>query len=73
MVKKDENASLVWFSRILRWGLGSLFTGVGIIYYDKGTWPAILFGGLIFATGFFRPKRCIDENGCDLNHHDQRN
>jgi hypothetical protein len=66
MKKKDENASLVWFSRILRFGLGGLFVTIGILYFDKGTWPAILFGALIFATGFFRPRRCIDDQKCDL-------
>lgn len=62
-IKKDtaDTRLVIWFSRILRWVLGAFFLGAGILYYDKGAWPAILFGVLIFVTGFFRPKRCLDE------------
>lgn len=61
-----ETRRVIWFSRILRWGLGAFFAGAGIIYFAEGAWPAILFGVLIFATGFFRPKRCLDES-CSLS------
>jgi hypothetical protein len=57
---------LVWFSRILRWSLGLLFIGTGIYYFDEGAWPALLVGGVLFVTGFFRPKRCLDEEGCEI-------
>jgi hypothetical protein len=57
---------LVWFSRILRWSLGGLFIGAGIYYYQDGAWPAILLGAVLVITGFFRPKRCLDEEGCEL-------
>jgi hypothetical protein len=57
---------LVWFSRILRWTLGLLFIGVGIYYFKDGAWPALLVGGVLLVTGFFRPKRCLDENGCEI-------
>jgi hypothetical protein len=60
-----ETKRLVWFSRILRWGMGSLFIGAGIYYFNDGAWPALLFGGVLFATGFFRPKRCLEE-GCEI-------
>jgi hypothetical protein len=61
-----NDKSLVWFSRSLRWLLGGLFVAVGIIYFKEGGWPAILFGSVLLITGFFRPKRCIDENNCEL-------
>lgn len=53
---------ITWFSRILRWVLGIVFVSAGIIYFDQGAWPAILFGAVIFITGFFRPKRCLEES-----------
>ncbi len=56
-----ETRQLVWFSRILRWVLGGGFIAVAIIYWKEGGWPALLFGLLIFITGFFRPRRCVDE------------
>jgi len=56
----------VWFSRVIRWGFGILFIGGGIYYYGQGGWPAIIFGAVFFATGFFRPKRCLEEGGCAL-------
>ncbi|MGL6268107.1 MAG: hypothetical protein ACRC2O_09270 [Chitinophagaceae bacterium] len=61
-----ETKRLIWFSRILRWGLGSLFIGAGIYYFEDGTWPALLFGSVLFATGFFRPKRCLAD-GCEID------
>lgn len=57
---------VIWFSRALRWILGSFFIGAGIVFFDKGAWPAILFGALIFVTGFFRPKRCLEER-CEID------
>ena len=55
--------SVFWFSRILRWVLGLLFIGAGILYINDGGWPAILFGAAFLVSGFFRPRRCMDE-GC---------
>lgn len=57
---------LVWFSRILRWSLGLLFIGAGIYYFKDGAWPALLVGGVLLVTGFLRPRRCLDENGCEI-------
>ena len=57
---KKEEKLITWFSSLLRWGLGVFFLTTGIIYIKEGAWPAILFGILIFVTGFFKPKRCID-------------
>ena len=56
---------LVWFSRLLRWGLGGLFITMGILYFKDGGWPAILFGVVIAVSGFFRPRRCLEE-GCEI-------
>ena len=53
----------IWFSSILRWSLGILITGLGFNFLREDyAWVMILFGAIIFATGFFRPKRCLDEN-----------
>jgi len=57
---------LVWFSRLLRWTLGLLFVGAGIYYFKDGAWPAILLGAVLIVTGFFRPRRCIDDEGCEI-------
>lgn len=68
-IYSPDNAStrrLIWFSRLLRWTLGLLFIGVGIYYYKDGAWPAILLGAVLVVTGFFRPRRCLDENGCEI-------
>jgi hypothetical protein len=55
---------LTWVSRSLRWGLGSIFIAVGIVFFKDGGWPAMFFGALMFATGFFKPKRCISDENC---------
>jgi hypothetical protein len=52
---------LVWLSRSLRWGIGTIFIATGLVYFKEGGWPALLFGGLMFITGFFRPRRCMDD------------
>jgi hypothetical protein len=65
-VKNRSDHGLVWFSRLLRWGLGSLFIGAGIVYFKDGAWPALFFGTVLIITGFFRPRRCIDDH-CDIN------
>lgn len=57
---------LIWFSRLLRWTLGLLFVGAGIYYFKDGAWPAILLGAVLIVTGFFRPRRCIDDAGCEI-------
>ena len=64
--EQRTNDRLAWFSRIMRWSLGLLFIGAGIYFYKDGAWPAILFGSVLFVTGFFRPKRCLDEDGCEI-------
>lgn len=61
----NDEKLVTWFSRLLRWGLGGFFVLSGIIYYDKGAWPAILFGSALLITGFFKPKRCIGDCGID--------
>jgi hypothetical protein len=69
MVSQSNNKSIrltIWASRILRWGLGGLFVAIGIAYYNQDGWPAIIFGAVMIITGFFRPKRCIDD-GCDIS------
>lgn len=60
MPDSTSTKNVVWFSRLLRWTLGLVFTSVGVLYFNDGGWPAILFGAVFFATGFFRPRRCID-------------
>ncbi|HVM87662.1 MAG TPA: hypothetical protein VMT76_05705 [Puia sp.] len=55
--KKIEWA--VWLSRLLRWGFGGITMWAGI-HYDY-QWPVIIFGAIFFITGFFRPRRCVDD------------
>lgn len=60
-----SDRKLVLFSSMLRWVMGSVFLGVGIAYIRDGAWPVILFGVAFIVSGFFRPRRCLDD-GCDL-------
>jgi hypothetical protein len=59
------SSHIILFSRILRWSLGVLFIGVGVLYRHDDGWPAILFGGAFIVSGFFRPRRCMDD-GCSV-------
>lgn len=61
------DSTLIWFHRILRWGLGLFFIGVGLYYWEQEAWPAMLFGAVMLATGFFRPTRCIGEESCPVD------
>ncbi|HSC36896.1 MAG TPA: hypothetical protein VLD19_03455 [Chitinophagaceae bacterium] len=54
---------IIWVSKILRWSLGVLFIVWGIL--ADHDWYTISFGCIILATGFLKPRRCIDEN-CDI-------
>jgi hypothetical protein len=69
MTKKSdtkENKLAIWFSSILRWSLGLLFMVMGYFYSkDESAWVIIVFGLIFFATGFIRPKRCIDDQ-CNI-------
>ncbi|HRO47877.1 YgaP-like transmembrane domain [Agriterribacter sp.] len=71
MPNTRSSKNVIWFSRLLRWGLGIAFMVTGFLYYKEGGWPALLFGVLLFVTGFLRPKRCIAES-CDLPSADDR-
>lgn len=61
----SQAQQVIWFSRILRWLLGGVFMYIGIRFIYQDGWPAIVFGGIIFITGFFKPRRCL-EDGCEL-------
>ena len=63
MSDSKDTKRLILVSALLRWLFGILFISLGLVYYEEGTWPAILFGLVFFITGFFRPKRCLEE-GC---------
>ncbi|HRP55534.1 DUF2892 domain-containing protein [Agriterribacter sp.] len=65
MPQTASSKNVVWFSRILRWGLGIVFMATGFLYYAEGGWPVIVFGAVFFATGFFSPRRCTDGT-CNL-------
>jgi hypothetical protein len=54
---------VVWFSRILRWALGVVFITIGMLYLktDTTAWAIIGFGAVLFITGFFKPRRCIED------------
>ncbi|MCC6287930.1 MAG: hypothetical protein IT249_08595 [Chitinophagaceae bacterium] len=68
MLQMDNDKSIrltIWVSRLIRWGLGGLCIAIGILYFNQDGWPAIIFGAIMMITGFFRPKRCIDDS-CNL-------
>ncbi|HRP30582.1 MAG TPA: DUF2892 domain-containing protein [Agriterribacter sp.] len=65
MSNASSSKKVIWFSRLLRWALGVLFIAIGWMFFEDGGWPALVFGAVFFVTGFFRPKRCI-EDGCEL-------
>ena len=54
---------ILWVNRAIRWGLGITFITIGIVYKDEGRWFALVFGAAFIITGFFRPRRCLEENG----------
>jgi hypothetical protein len=54
-----EMKQVVWLSRVIRWTLGALFTGIGI--FAGYEWYSISFGIVLFVTGFLKPVRCADE------------
>lgn len=66
MEDSKEINRVIIFNRLLRSAFGTLFISVGVIYYNEGGWAAILFGAIFLVTGFFRPKKCLEE-GCDIN------
>lgn len=61
---KDIRLAII-LHRLVRWGFGTMFTSIGIVYYKEGGWAAILFGAIFLVTGFFRPKRCLQQ-GCEI-------
>jgi len=65
-----DTGFVTWFSRIFRWVLGAAIIAAGIVFYDQDGWTAILFGTLIFITGFLRPVRCNSDE-CTISRDDQ--
>jgi len=64
----------IWFSRILRWSLGLVFIVMGCNHgKDESDWAIIIFGLIIFVTGFFRPKCCINDNCVSKTIHNTNN
>jgi uncharacterized membrane protein YphA (DoxX/SURF4 family) len=58
-----ENRIAIWFSSILRWGLGLLFMAVGYTHFnDDSAWIIMVFGLIILVTGFIRPRCFINDN-----------
>jgi hypothetical protein len=60
--KKDTHL-VIWFSRVLRWGFGGIFLWAGLHF--NGGWLVIVFGAVFVISGFFRPKRCLEES-CEV-------
>lgn len=52
-----------WVSRIVRWALAAGFVYLGYTY--EGMEFLYLFALVVFITGFFVPKRCVDDQ-CNL-------
>jgi len=57
---------ILWVNRAIRWGLGITFLAIGILNNEEGRWFAIVFGAALVTTGFFRPRRCLEDN-CTVN------
>ncbi|ULQ58223.1 hypothetical protein KJS94_08440 [Flavihumibacter rivuli] len=53
----------IWIHRIIRFSLGALFIGIATQFEDA--FPLYIFGGIMFITGFFYPRRCLDDQ-CEL-------
>jgi hypothetical protein len=65
MTENAQTRQVIWFSRILRWTLGAVFILIGIRYMKQDGWPVLVFGAIFFSTGFFRPRRCINDD-CEI-------
>lgn len=63
-MSNQVNNRIAIFSSLLRFALGTVFISIGMWYWKAGGWPAVIFGTVLFITGFFRPKRCLKE-GCN--------
>ena len=66
--QKDTKSTkaVIWVSSLVRWLLGLVFLYMAyLLRKEAGTWILLLFGSVLFVSGFFRPKRCIDDR-CDL-------
>ena len=65
MVKKNDSRTsrkAIWLSSILRWAIGIVFLTLGFIFRkEDDPWILFLFGTVLFVSGFFRPRRCIDD------------
>ena len=53
---------LLWVNRAIRWGMGITFIAVGWKIKDEGRWFALVFGTVFIISGFFRPRRCLEDN-----------
>jgi|GEM_PF-2208661 len=56
------NNNIEWavlLSRVVRWSFGILIIWLG--FRNDYDWAVIIFGALMFITGFFRPRRCVGE------------
>jgi hypothetical protein len=62
MAEITDSQFITWFSRLLRWTIGLVFIITGIVFYHKDGWTAILFGLLIFITGFLKPRYCLNKH-----------
>ena len=61
-----EIKMILWTNRLIRWSFGCLFLSFGLINKDEGRWIALVIGIAFIITGFFRPKRCLEE-GCSID------
>lgn len=52
-----------WVSRIIRWAMAAGFAYLAYIY--EGMEFLYIFALVVFITGFFTPKRCVDDH-CNL-------
>jgi hypothetical protein len=63
-LKKKKNIDWAfWLSRVVRWGFGGFLIWLGM--HNDHEWAVIIFGAVLVITGFFRPRRCINDS-CDM-------
>ncbi|GAA0546374.1 hypothetical protein [Chitinophaga japonensis] len=65
ITQKDTKGTrtFIWITRLVRWGMGIAIIWAGGGF--EGAWPALVFGGALIITGFFRPRGCLGES-CNI-------
>lgn len=63
MTNSREINFATWVSRLIRWALAAVLAYIAYSFEDAKI--LYIFAGVAFISGFFAPKRCIDDN-CNI-------